>query len=111
MSKRIWELHGAMLNGAITSTPEGHADIQGLVLSEKAYFLVVRDYRPRQIIDLVEREGVDGAARAIMDHFSDPAALRLSGGRQLVPCRGLEPTPVIRRSDEVRPATTVVRIG
>ncbi len=109
MSK-IWELHATQHAGAIRSTPEGHADVMGLVLSEKAYFLVVRDYRPGQLIAMVEKRGVADTTREILDHFSDPAALRLSAGRQLVPCRGLEPTPVIRRSDEVQRPTPIVGI-
>jgi len=101
MASRIWEVHSKLLGGAIGTTLDGHADIEGLVLSEKAYLLAVRDFRPRQIIEMVRREGPEGAARRLVEHYETPAALNTMGGRCLVVCRGLDPVPVVKRSDEV----------
>jgi hypothetical protein len=101
MASRIWEVHSQLLGGAIRTTTEGHADIGGLVLSEKAYLLAVRDYRPRQLVELVRLEGPDGAARRLVEHYHGPASLQAMGGRCLVVCKGLDPVPVVRRSDEV----------
>ena len=54
---RIWELHGMQCEGAIRSTPDGEADVLGLVFSEKAYLLTLRDYRPHQLVSLVRGAG------------------------------------------------------
>ncbi len=97
----IWELHGRQLGGAIRTTPEGEADVGGLVLSEKAYLLVVREMRPAALVDLVRREGPQAAASRLLAHFETPEALAASAGRKLVPARGMSPGPYIRRSDEV----------
>jgi hypothetical protein len=100
MSERIWELHARALGGAIRSTPEGHADIDGLVLSEKAYLAVLREYRPRQLVELVRRSGPAAAADHLLAHFGSPSGA--VGWRGLVARRGgLAPYPVIYRSDEV----------
>ncbi len=98
MTQRIWELHASQLNGAIRSTPEGDAEIDGLILSEKAYLLAMRDFRPHQIVELVRREGAPAAAKRLIAHYhtTDPRQ-----GRHLVSTRGQAPTPIVRRSDEV----------
>ena len=101
MSARIWELHAHSLGGAIRTTPGGEADIEGLVLSEKAYLLAMRDFRPYQLLELVRREGCEGAARQLLRHFSAPGSIAASGGRALVATRGLFPGAIVRRSDEV----------
>ena len=101
MASRIWEVHSQTLGGAIRTTSTGDADIDGLVLSEKAYLLAVRDFRPRQIVEMVHAEGPEGAADRLVTHYNAPAALDAMGGRCLVVCRGLDPVPVVRRSDEV----------
>jgi hypothetical protein len=101
MASRIWEVHSQLLGGAIRTTPTGDADIAGLVLSEKAYLLAVRDFRPRQLVEMVRREGPDGAAERLVSHYQGLDALQAMGGRCLVVCKGLDPVPVLRRSDEV----------
>jgi hypothetical protein len=111
MASRIWEVHSQLLGGAIRTTPGGDADIGGLVLSEKAYLLAVRDFRPRQIVEMVRRDGPDGAAERLVKHYQAPDALQAMGGRCLVVCKGLDPVPVVRRSDEVaaKPAAFAAR--
>ena len=107
MASKIWEVHSQLLGGAIRTNPDGHADINGLVLSEKAYLLAVRDFRPRQIIEMVRCDGPEGAAQRLVSHYQEPDALNAMGGRCLVVCKGLDPVPVVKRSDEVpakRPA-------
>ena len=101
MASRIWEVHSQALGGAIRTTPTGNADIDGLVLSEKAYLLAVRDFRPRQIVEMVRAEGPDGAAERLVTHYNAPDAMQAMGGRCLVVCRGLDPASMVRRSDEV----------
>ena len=97
----IWELHGRQLGGAIRTTPEGEADIEGLVLSEKAYLMVFREVRPAALVELVRREGPRGAAAQLLAHFESPEVLAATAGRKLVSARGMAPGPYIRRSDEV----------
>jgi hypothetical protein len=101
MASRIWEVHSQSLGGSIRTTSQGDADIDGLVLSEKAYLLAVRDFRPRQLVEMVRAEGPEGAADRLVKHYNAPDALQAMGGRCLVVCRGLDPVPVVRRSDEV----------
>jgi hypothetical protein len=101
MKRRIWELHSQQLDGAIQTTPEGDADVGGLVFSEKAYLLVVRELRPPQLVELVRRDGPQLAAQRLVAHFATPEAVAASGGRALVSGRGMSPGPYIRRSDEV----------
>lgn len=98
---RIWELHGVSYPGAIRTTPDGEAEIAGLVLSEKAYLLAVRDVRPAQLVALVTRDGPEAAARALVQHYADPGCLHQSGGRGLVAARGGAASVILRRSDEV----------
>ena len=102
MSQKIWEIHARTLPGAIRTTPDGHAEIGGtLVLSEKAYLLAVRDFRPYQILEMVRSDGASLAAERLIEHYSDGESLRITGGRSLISTRGLEPLPIVRRSDEV----------
>jgi hypothetical protein len=98
MTRRIWELHADRLGGAIRSTPEGDADIDGLILSEKAYLLAVRDFRPHQLVEMVRREGAPAAAQRLIAHYEGSDSLQ---GRRLVATRGSAPTPIVRRNDEV----------
>ncbi len=84
----------------------GDADVDGLVLSERAYLLAVRDFRPRQLVEMVRAEGPAAAAGHLVEHYGTEDALNASGGRSLVVCRGSDYTPVVRRSDEVRALAT-----
>ncbi|MGI8925838.1 MAG: hypothetical protein ACR2HN_04230 [Tepidiformaceae bacterium] len=99
---KIWELHGLALNGAIVTTADGDADVDGLILSEKAYLLAVRDFRPSLLVDLVRTRGADATAQSLIDHFGGAESLQQSAGRALVATRGLSSHLVLRRSDEVR---------
>ena len=101
MGMKIWELHGLQLDGTIRSTPEGEADVAGLVFSEKAYLLAVRDFRPAEIVKLVNDQGPIAAARALEAHYRESVILNASGGRALVAGRSHGPEPMLRRSDEV----------
>jgi hypothetical protein len=101
MASRIWEIHASALGGAIRTTPDGDADVAGLVLSEKAYLLAVRDFRPRQLVELVRDSGPDRAAETLVKHYQAAESLQALGGRCLVLCKGLDPASVLRRSDEV----------
>ncbi|MCC6382487.1 MAG: hypothetical protein IT304_08250 [Dehalococcoidia bacterium] len=93
MSMKLWELHGLHLDGAIRSTPDGHAEVAGLVLSEKAYLMALRDFRPHQLLDLVRRHGPTTAARKLVGHYA-------ADGRRLVLARSASPEPMVCRSDE-----------
>jgi hypothetical protein len=93
---KIWELHGRQLNGAIRGTPDGEADVAGLIFSEKAYLLALRDFRPSQLVNMVHNQGPADAARKLIEHFSD------ADGRGLVTTRGMTSSwPMVKRSDEV----------
>jgi hypothetical protein len=99
---RIWELHSIGLDGAIRSTPDGEADVLGLVFSEKAYLLAVRDFRPNELVALVREDGPQSAAEALALHFRAESVAQAGAGRGLVIARGHAPGPALRRSDEVR---------
>lgn len=106
MTSRIWELHARRLDGAIRSTPDGEAEIGGLVLSEKAYLLAMRDYRPEQLVRLVHSQGAQGALETLVAHYAMPDSQQQSGGRRLVATRGPSGGPSLARSDEIpEPAT------
>ena len=100
MANKIWELHGLALGDTIRSTPDGEADVAGLVLSEKAYLLAVRDFRPAQLVSMVRGHGPGSAAASLVEHYSHPDSLHATCGRGLVSTRGMG-GPVLRRSDEV----------
>ena len=100
MTSKIWELHGMRLNGAIRSTPEGEADVSGLILSEKAYLIAIRDIRPAELVELVRSRGESGAAAHLIEHYAEPEAVAASGGRTLILTRGSMSPLVVRRSDE-----------
>jgi hypothetical protein len=102
---KIWELHALNLRGAIRTTADDRADVAGLVFSEKAYLLAVRDFRPAELVDLVQREGTHEAARRLIAHFSIEEGPNASGGRGLVAAPGFAVDPVICRSDEVTRVT------
>lgn len=98
---KLWELHNQRLDGAIRTTPEGAAEIAGLVLSEKAYLLAVRDFRPGQLVDLIGRHGPLEASSRLVAHYSAPDALQANGGRGLAAGRAKSGGPGLFRSDEV----------
>jgi hypothetical protein len=97
---KIWDMHSVQTKGAIRGTSDGEADVNGLVLSEKAYLLALRDYRPAQLVQLVAREGPELAAQALIGHFGSLSALNASGGRGLVAARSWSMAPKVIRSDE-----------
>ena len=108
MSARIWELHARLLGpDSIRTTPEGYAEIEGLVLSEKAYLLAVRDFRPGRLVDMVRDDGPAEVTEKLVSHYRQGLD---AGGRCLVLTRGgTSPVPVIRRSDEVEAPATIRR--
>lgn len=101
MGMKIWELHGMRLDGSIRSTPEGDAFVAGLVFSEKAYLLAVRDFRPAELVDLVEQRGAVAVAQALVAHYAEGEAPGQPAVRGLVIARGQGPEPMLRRSDEL----------
>jgi len=107
---RIWELHSLRLDGAIRTTAEGEAEIDGLVLSEKAYFLAVRDFRPAQLVALVRSEGPFAAAERLIAHFDAAESRELSAGRSLIVTRGPSGGIHLCRNDEVFVAGESVRL-
>lgn len=101
---KIWELHNVQLGeNTILTTPDGEANIEGLILSEKAYLHAIRDFRPQEIVDLVRADGPMGAAGKIVGHYRQPDTVESHGGRSLVLGRGRTPGPTLRRSDETVP--------
>lgn len=101
MAMKIWELHGLRLVGAIRSTPEGEADVSGLVFSEKAYLLAVRDFRPAELVACIEERGAIAVAHELVAYYEAVEAAASHSGRSLVFARGSGPEPTLRRSDEV----------
>jgi hypothetical protein len=106
---KLWELHNVALDGAIRTTPDGAAEIEGLVLSEKAYLLAVREFRPAQLVELVRRRGPAESAARLVAHFSAPEALQLSAGRGLAAARARSGDPGVYRSDEIAEGEPVGR--
>ncbi|MBA4180271.1 MAG: hypothetical protein C0506_06735 [Anaerolinea sp.] len=97
---KIWEVHSLQFEGDIRTTPEGDADIAGLVVSEKAYLLAVREFRPAQLVKLVRDEGAQAAAAILIAHYSQPEVIKANAGRGLIAARGHSLDPMVRRSDE-----------
>jgi len=106
---KIWEVHAISANGAIRTTADGDANIAGLVFSEKAYLLAMRDFRPLQLVRLVQEQGPHAAAEALISHFvsGQPEAT----GRSLAHGRSRLGDPLIQRSDEVPEAIAPGRAG
>ncbi len=100
---KIWEVHGLRLDGAIRSTPDGEADVAGLVFSEKGYLLAVRDFRPHELVTMIRREGEAATISRLLAHYASDESVVSAGGRKLVAVRGgsMAPGPVLRRNDEV----------
>jgi hypothetical protein len=91
---KLWEVHALRLGDAIRTTPDGEADIEGLVFSEKAYIVAVRDYRPAQLVDMVRRHGPEAAADNLVSHFAEDS-------RGLARTRSRIGGPGIVRGDEL----------
>jgi hypothetical protein len=100
---KIWEIHAMNLGGAIRTTGDGRADVLGLLFSEKAYLLAMRDFRPAQVVELVQREGPHEAARRLIAHYDNDESLNATAGRGLVAAPGFAVDPVILRTDELTP--------
>lgn len=109
MTKKIWEFSALRFEGEIRTTPEGDAEVAGLVISEKAYLLAVRDFRPTELIRLVHSHGTQGAAAAFVAHYAAATAVQSNGGRALIAARGHFLEPMIRRNDEVSEALATGR--
>ena len=101
MTAKIWELHAWRFEGEIRTTREGDAEVAGLVISEKAYLLAVRDFRPSELIRMVKEHGIQGATAALAAHYATPTVLQSNGGRALIAARGHSVDPMVRRNDEV----------
>ncbi len=100
---KIWEVHAMRLEGAIRTTPDGEADVAGLVFSEKGYLLAVRDFRPHELVDMVRRDGEAATIERLLRHYGSEESIAAAGGRQLIANRGgsMAPGLVLRRNDEV----------
>ena len=108
---KVWELHGIGVGGSIRTTPDGDADIGGLILTEKAYLLAVREFRPNQIIRMVETLGAHGAAEHLVTHFGAPSAIQASSGRCLAMTRASVGGIRLVRDDEPAAAEAIGRRG
>ncbi|GIW13265.1 MAG: hypothetical protein KatS3mg062_0704 [Tepidiforma sp.] len=95
---KIWEVHASLGHGPIRTTADGDAEVAGLVLSEKAYLLVMRAMRPQELVRLVEQMGPAEAMAELLRRFGgddlDGAGRRLAAGRTRLG------EPVLRRNDE-----------
>ncbi|MCL6644695.1 MAG: hypothetical protein K6U88_06910 [Dehalococcoidia bacterium] len=101
---KIWEVHASLGHGPFRTTPDGDADVGGLLLSEKAYLLVMRALRPQELTALVVAEGPAGAAERLLVQF---AGFDADGtGRTLTLGRTRLGEPILRRNDEVPLAET-----
>jgi hypothetical protein len=97
---KIWEVHTMNSGARVRTTGEGHCDIDGLLLSEKAYLLAIRDMRPAHLIQLVDDIGPQNAASELLAYYTSPEPGHL--GRALVNGRSRLGDPLLLRSDEVR---------
>lgn len=97
---KIWEAHAMQIGSNIRTTAEGHCDIDGLLLSEKAYLLAVRDVRPAQLVRLVEDLGPENAAAELLHYYPSPQPGQ--PGHSLAMGRSRLGDPILVRSDEVR---------
>lgn len=108
---KIWEVHALQFKGAIRTTADGDADILGLLLSEKAYLHIVRDFRPGQLVELVREQGVEFAREALIRHYLDPQAVAIAAGRSLIQGHSRLGDPILLRSDEAPAAVAVPSRG
>ena len=108
---KIWEVHALQFNGAIRTTADGDAEILGLLLSEKAYLHIVRDFRPGQLVELVRDHGVESAREALIRHYGSSEAIASAAGRSLVYARSRMGDPILLRTDEAPVAVAVPSRG
>jgi hypothetical protein len=97
---KIWEVHAMHSGGRIRTTGEGHCEIDGLLLSEKAYLLAIRDMRPAQLFRLVDDLGPENAASELLSYYHSPDPGH--PGHSLAAGRSRLGDSLILRSDEVR---------
>jgi len=97
---KIWEVHAIQSGGRIRTTAEGHCEIDGLLLSEKAYLLAIRDMRPAQLFSLVDELGPENAAAELLNYYHCPEPGQ--AGHGLTPGRSRLGDPLLLRSDEAR---------
>jgi hypothetical protein len=97
---KIWEVHAMHSGGRVRTTAEGNCEIDGLLLSERAYLLALRDMRPQQLFKLVEDLGPENAAAELLNYYHSPEPGHL--GRGLAAGRSRLGDPILLRSDEVR---------
>ena len=97
---KIWEVHALHTNGRIRTTGEGHCEIDGLLLSEKAYLLAIRDMRPAQLFRLVDELGPENAASELLNYYHPPDPGH--NGHALLAGRSRLGDPLLVRSDEAR---------
>lgn len=97
---KIWEVHAMQSGGRVRTTGEGHCDIDGLLLSEKAYLLAIRDMRPAQLLRLVDDLGPENAAAELLNYYHEPD--QGCAGHGLATGRSRLGDPLIVRSDEAR---------
>ena len=97
---KIWEVHTMHSGARVRTTAEGNCDIDGLLLSEKAYLLAIRDMRPANLIKLVDDIGPQNAASELVTYYHSPEPGHL--GQALVAGRSRLGDPILMRSDEVR---------
>ena len=97
---KIWEVHAMHSGRRVRTTGEGHCEIDGLLLSEKAYLLAIRDMRPAQLLDLVEELGPENAASELLNYYREPEPGH--PGHGLSTGRSRLGDPLLVRSDEAR---------
>ncbi len=97
---KIWEVHAMQSGGRIRTTAEGHCEIDGLLLSEKAYLLAIRDMRPTELFRLVDELGPENAAAELINYYHTPQPGQ--PGHALAAGRSRLGDPILMRSDEVR---------
>ena len=84
----------------VRTTGEGHCEIDGLLLSEKAYLLAIRDMRPANLFRLVEDLGPENAASELLNYYHSPEPGH--AGHSLLAGRSRLGDTLLMRSDEVR---------
>jgi hypothetical protein len=97
---KIWEVHAMQSGSRVRTSFEGHCEIDGLLLSEKAYLLAIRDMRPAQLFRLVDELGPENAASELLNYYHSPEPGQ--PGHGLTAGRSRLGDPLLLRSDEAR---------